>query len=419
MRAAIIFLGLAGSAAAEEVPQLRPPANLTVPPASALTLRPGIKYVVFAPGTGTQADPVDQITYDDTIWLSTGRTIEVNRDDESIVQNLDDVLPELFGAMKEGEARRYWVLGGESQRLGDGKHALTIDVTIKALEHNIDALPDGLRIEHEEDTITLVRGTTRVLFPERFLQKARFVRDTLRLTTAEGCESAVPVDYTLDQLNAMIASAEKDFDRAVALWPTNADYVYQRAVAHLATRSPTDVLAELEQALGKDPIYVYAQIYRRPELAGLIPAIPAVARPRSVDIHQILYEPARRLYAIPVPASSLAIDDRDLLSIGIFDHTGKLVVFIDDAITHEPDEPPVVRVDAARLLGSLGFRRAKVQAPPAGIKRKPLPDFEHVTRTVFLPSERLLLRFYTVEAEAETCGTSGFEERSVDVQKVP
>lgn len=418
MRTAIILLGLARSAAAEDVPQLRPPANLTVPPASALTLRPGIEYVVFAPGTGTPADPVDEITYDDTIWLSTGRTVEVNRDDDSVVQDLRDVLPELVGAMKQGESRRYWVLGSETQRLGDGKHAVTIDVTIKALEHNIDALPDGLGIEHEEDTITLVRGTTRVLFPERFLQRARFVRDTLRLTIAEGCESSVSVDYTLDQLHAMIAFAEKDFDRAVALWPANADYVYQRTSAHLARHPPGDVLAELEHALGKDPVYVYAQIYRRPELAGLIPAIPAVARPRTVDIHQILYEPTRRLYAIPVPASSLAIDDRNLLSVGIFDRRGKLVVFLADVITHEPNEPAVVNVDAARLLGSLGFRRAKVEAPLPGIARKPLPDSEHVTRTVFLPSERLLVRFYTVEPEAEMCGTSGFEDVSVDVQRV-
>ncbi|MFT3699792.1 MAG: hypothetical protein QM831_41995 [Kofleriaceae bacterium] len=407
------------------VPQRQPPANLRAIPANAITLRDGIQYVVFSAGTGTPALGVDTVDYAETAWNSAGQTVAFELEGESVVDNLN--ISELLTGMKQGESRRYWVPQKDAYSL-DPKHDVVVDLTVQSITHNFDELPDGMHLERGDDTrLQLVQGETRVDLPIWSPRKVQLRDDTVRFTTEGGCGVTNTDDYTLDELHAMIAAGQHDYDRAIALAPKNLAYPYQRAVDRLATRPAKDVLAELVATVKQPPLTVYTSIVRYPALAPLIAEIPTTEARTKPNMRKVMYSPSHDLFAIPVKEHS----PWEKLSVQIVDANGKTVAYLSDVITQSDatDEPFEIDSNAEWLLTQLGFHPTKVEKPSDaglvvgrkkvsrdGVKVRTLPDLgDLVSSTKYIPEGHLLVRFYTVE-EME-CG--GFEDASVDVVKVP
>jgi FKBP-type peptidyl-prolyl cis-trans isomerase len=116
------------------------PTDLKAPPATALALKSGIKYVVARPGTGTEkARGFDTVTYNYTAWDSDGRQFDSTeirkRPMTAPPFRQAAVLEEVLTSMTAGQRVRFWVeaekmAAGGKQLPGMPKGLLTYEVEV-------------------------------------------------------------------------------------------------------------------------------------------------------------------------------------------------------------------------------------------------------------------------------------------------
>jgi FKBP-type peptidyl-prolyl cis-trans isomerase len=98
------------------------PDDVAKPPAGAVALKSGTKYVVLRPGTGKdKARSFDTVTYNYTAWASDGRMLDTTevrkRAVTSAVYKQPAALEEMLTAMTAGQRVRFWV---DAEKMAQG-----------------------------------------------------------------------------------------------------------------------------------------------------------------------------------------------------------------------------------------------------------------------------------------------------------
>jgi peptidylprolyl isomerase len=103
----------AGVYAGQSTKQLPPPANLKMPPPTAVKTPFVISSVVIKRGTGkVHPKPTDQVTVNYTGWTADGKTFDTTSGGAPATFGLNEVITgwtEGLQLMVEGETRRFWI----------------------------------------------------------------------------------------------------------------------------------------------------------------------------------------------------------------------------------------------------------------------------------------------------------------------
>ncbi|MCX5747507.1 MAG: FKBP-type peptidyl-prolyl cis-trans isomerase, partial [Proteobacteria bacterium] len=127
------------------------PPDVAAPPATAIALPSGTRYVVLTPGTGTKARSFDSMTYTSTSWDAEGRMIDtMKRPANAPIYKQSVAFEEVLTTMTEGARVRFWVAADkrctevEIVKLQRGNEPPSVPADVAKMPDDVQKTPKGV-----------------------------------------------------------------------------------------------------------------------------------------------------------------------------------------------------------------------------------------------------------------------------------